>query len=81
LVLGFGIGVYVLWRIHEVLFLLFAILAGDGICTAAYFVIPNVLKQAGSFLPKAPRAAYCDACRPGAAQSARTAAGTAPDAR
>jgi predicted PurR-regulated permease PerM len=79
LVLGFGIGVYVLWRIQEVLFLLFvAILLataiepivnrlrrgpftrGSGVLvvytaimlvigTAAYFVIPNVLNQAGSF--------------------------------
>lgn len=84
LVLGFGIGVYVLWRIQEVLFLLFvAILVataiepivnrlrrgpftrGSGVLvvytaimlvigTAAYFVIPNVLNQAGSFTQTLP---------------------------
>jgi predicted PurR-regulated permease PerM len=83
-VLGFGIGVYVLWRIQEVLFLLFvAILVataiepivnrlrrgpftrGSGVLvvytgimlvsgTAAYFVIPNVLNQAGSFTQTLP---------------------------
>ena len=84
LVLGFGIGVYVLWRIQEVIFLLFvAILVataiepvvnrlrrgpftrGSGVLvvytaimlvigTAAYFVIPNVLNQAGSFTQTLP---------------------------
>jgi predicted PurR-regulated permease PerM len=83
-VLGFGIGVYVLWRIQEVIFLLFvAILVataiepivnrlrrgpftrGTGVLvvytaimlvigTAAYFVIPNVLNQAGSFTQTLP---------------------------
>jgi len=83
-VLGFGIGVYVLWRIQEVIFLLFvAILVataiepivnrlrrgpftrGSGVLvvytgimlvigTAAYFVIPNVLNQAGSFTQTLP---------------------------
>jgi predicted PurR-regulated permease PerM len=83
-VLGFGIGVYILWRIQEVIFLLFvAILVataiepivnrlrrgpftrGSGVLvvytgimlvigTAAYFVIPNVLNQAGSFTQTLP---------------------------
>jgi predicted PurR-regulated permease PerM len=83
-VLGFGSGVYVLWRIQEILFLLFvAILVataiepivnrlrrgpftrGSGVLvvytaimlvigTAAYFVIPNVLNQAGSFTQTLP---------------------------